>query len=163
PAWATESAGSYTVQAKATDKAGNTFTGSAVSFTLLSNSAAPAGTVADTTGAASLQINNVTSAVGRTQFVEVAMDATTSSVTVTTSQADELLVGAIGLQDGRATFDPGTNFTALTPINANGPGGQVIFPEYRIVHATGAYSATATNNNSKPGPWAAAIVTYKYV
>src|SRR5437762_1922139 len=85
PPWASESAGAYTVQARATDKAGNTFTGSAVSFTLLSNTAAPAGTVADTSGASSLQITNVTSAVGRTQFVEVAMEATTSNVTVTDS------------------------------------------------------------------------------
>src|SRR5204862_5836560 len=34
PTWSSQSDGAYTVQAKATDKAGNTFTGSAVSFTL---------------------------------------------------------------------------------------------------------------------------------
>src|SRR5205809_2730879 len=34
PTWASESDGGYTVQATATDKVGNTFTGSAVSFTL---------------------------------------------------------------------------------------------------------------------------------
>src|SRR5439155_1717495 len=34
PTWASESDGTYTVQAKATDKAGNTFTGTAASFTL---------------------------------------------------------------------------------------------------------------------------------
>src|SRR5207247_6223705 len=34
PTWASESDGVYTVQATATDKVGNTFTGSAVSFTL---------------------------------------------------------------------------------------------------------------------------------
>src|SRR5207237_365099 len=34
PTWASESDGTYTVQATATDKAGNTFTGTAVTFTL---------------------------------------------------------------------------------------------------------------------------------
>src|SRR5439155_768352 len=34
PTWSSQSDGIYTVQAKATDKAGNTFTGTAVSFTL---------------------------------------------------------------------------------------------------------------------------------
>src|SRR5207248_285554 len=34
PTWASQADGSYTVQATATDKAGNTFTGAAVSFTL---------------------------------------------------------------------------------------------------------------------------------
>src|SRR5439155_1696565 len=34
PTWASESDGTYTVQATATDKAGNTFTGTAASFTL---------------------------------------------------------------------------------------------------------------------------------
>src|SRR5207237_84036 len=34
PTWASQSDGTYTVQATATDKAGNTFTGAAVSFTL---------------------------------------------------------------------------------------------------------------------------------
>src|SRR5207248_923116 len=34
PTWASQSDGTYTVQATATDQAGNTFTGTAVSFTL---------------------------------------------------------------------------------------------------------------------------------
>src|SRR5207247_8469972 len=34
PTWSSQSDGIYTIQAKATDKAGNTFTGTAVSFTL---------------------------------------------------------------------------------------------------------------------------------
>src|SRR5207302_1501846 len=34
PTWSSQTDGTYTVQAKATDKAGNTFTGAAVSFTL---------------------------------------------------------------------------------------------------------------------------------
>src|SRR5205085_4253784 len=34
PTWSSQSDGIYTIQAKATDKAGNTFTGTVVSFTL---------------------------------------------------------------------------------------------------------------------------------
>src|SRR5207244_2376060 len=46
PAWSSEAAGAYTVQAKATDKAANTFTGSAVTFTLLANAPPSLGTAA---------------------------------------------------------------------------------------------------------------------
>src|SRR5439155_572860 len=34
PTWSSQADGTYTIQAKATDRAGNTFTGTAVSFTL---------------------------------------------------------------------------------------------------------------------------------
>jgi hypothetical protein len=43
PTWSSQPSGTYTVQAKATDKAGNTFTGTAVSFTL--DSTAPTVTI----------------------------------------------------------------------------------------------------------------------
>src|SRR5919201_3394657 len=247
PTWVSQTAGTYTVQARTTDKAGNALTGSAVTFTLVaSTTGASLGTATDTTGASTLQISGVTAVVGKSLFVAVAMEATGSNVTVsdsagnswtkdadvtntgfvrtllfsarvttalsaatvtisfpsptpgdkaaslfsfdglvavspqdkshtatgngntpssgattTTSQADELLIGAIGEADGRALFDPGVNFSPLTTVNANGAGGQVIFPEYRLVNAMGTYDASATNNNNKPGQWAAAIVTYK--
>jgi hypothetical protein len=247
PTWSSQSAGTYTVQAKATDKAGNTFTGSSASFTLLAPSSPQSGgTGSDTTGSSTVQLTGVTAAVGRTMFLEIAANPTSSTVTVTdsagntytkdidvtngaeartllfsarittalaggtittsysspvptdkavsafsfegiatpspkdksstatgngtslstgttatTSQPDELLLGAFGHGDGRATFDPGANYTALTSAGANGSGGAAIFPEYRLVSATGAYSASATNNNSKSAGWAAALVTYR--
>src|SRR5204863_1646268 len=84
-----------------------------------------------------------------------------SGTTATTAQANELLIGVVGHDDGRATFDADSNFISLTPINANGQSGLYVFPEYRFVSATGGYAATATNTNGKPAKWAAAIVTYK--
>ena len=81
PTWASQSDGTYTVQAKATDKAGSSFTGTAVSFTLDSTApttasvttpangssfrvaAVPAsfsGSVADNTGGAGLAANSAT-------------------------------------------------------------------------------------------------------
>src|SRR5207237_388411 len=81
PTWAAQSDGTYTVQATATDKAGNTFTGAAVSFTLDSTAPATAsvttpaacssfraagvpasfsGSVADNTGGVGLAANSTT-------------------------------------------------------------------------------------------------------
>src|SRR5207248_2052535 len=81
PAWASQADGTYTVQATATDAVGNTFTGSAVSFTLDSTAPATAsvttpaagsafraatvpasfgGSVADNTGGVGLAANSTT-------------------------------------------------------------------------------------------------------
>src|SRR5207249_7571115 len=89
PTWASESDGTYTVRAKATDKVGNTFTGSAVSFTLDKTLISPLniGTANDTTGLPTLT-QTATVPVGERIFVTVAMDAadpTTSAVTVNDS------------------------------------------------------------------------------
>jgi len=80
--------------------------------------------------------------------------------TATTSQANELLIGAFGVNDGGSTasFTAGTGYTAL-PSNVTG-SGLAIFPEYRIVAATGAYSATGTLGGTH-SDWSGAIVTYK--
>src|SRR5439155_24896378 len=76
PTWASESDGTYTVRAKATDKVGNTFTGSAVSFTLDKTLISPLniGTANDTTGLPTLT-QTATVPVGERIFVTVAMDA----------------------------------------------------------------------------------------
>src|SRR6266568_3546508 len=79
--WSSQTDGTYTVQAKATDKVGNTFTGSAVSFTLDKTAPATAsvstpaggssfaaasvpasfgGSVADNTGGVGLAANSTT-------------------------------------------------------------------------------------------------------
>src|SRR5262249_33598255 len=52
PAWPSQSDGTYTVQATTTDKAGNTFTGGVVSFTL--DTVAPAAASVTTPGGGSL-------------------------------------------------------------------------------------------------------------
>src|SRR5207248_1044233 len=52
PAWASQADGSYTVQATATDAVGNTFTGTAVSFTLDSTAPATASVTTPAAGSA---------------------------------------------------------------------------------------------------------------
>jgi prepilin-type N-terminal cleavage/methylation domain-containing protein len=81
-----------------------------------------------------------------------------SGDTATTSQANELLIGAIGYNDD-AAFNRGNGFTALTASTASHNGNITIQPEYQIVTSTGQYSAGGTINYGDS--WAAAIVTYK--
>ncbi|MGA2221363.1 MAG: YDG domain-containing protein, partial [Verrucomicrobiia bacterium] len=88
-----------------------------------------------------------------------------SGNTATTTQAGELLIGAIGLDisTGSPTFTAGANYTALpakiiTGIPSGGWFG--IYPEYQIVSATGAYAANGTFSGGV-NDWVAAIVTYK--
>src|SRR5205085_168147 len=52
PTWSSQADGTYTVQAKATDKAGNSFTGTAVTFTLDSTAPATASVTTPTGGSA---------------------------------------------------------------------------------------------------------------
>jgi hypothetical protein len=87
---------------------------------------------------------------------------TTPSVgpTATTSQANELIIGAFGLDvsSGSPTFTAGANYTMLPANVVSGAWG--IYPEYQIVNATGAYSASGTWSGGVRD-WSAAIVTYK--
>ena len=88
-----------------------------------------------------------------------------SGTTATTTQPDELLIGAIGVEGPSGdTFTPGTNYTTGTRSGTSGGNALTnitINPEYRIVSATGAYAATATLGTSRQ--WSALIVTYKGV
>src|ERR1035437_8926406 len=88
--------------------------------------------------------------------------STTPSVgpTATTAQANELLIGAFGLDvsSGTPAFTAGGGDTARSAEGARGGGG--VYPEYKIVSATAAYSANGTWN-SGVADWSAAIVTYK--
>jgi hypothetical protein len=86
-----------------------------------------------------------------------------SGATSTTTQASELLIGAIGgAYHASTTFTAGTGFTALTSALADSGSSSssvTIQPEYELVSATGAYSATGTLSTSRG--WSAAIVTFK--
>jgi prepilin-type N-terminal cleavage/methylation domain-containing protein len=88
--------------------------------------------------------------------------APSSGNTLATTQASELLIGAIGSESYNTTFGVGTGYTAMNNAIANDGNNNnnsiSIFPEYRVVSATAAYSATGTLNASRD--WAAAIVTY---
>ncbi len=90
--------------------------------------------------------------------------APNSGATATTTQVDEVLIGAMGLEDRNATITAGSPFINLTASSAG--GGQssnslLMQPEYRIVSATSAYTASGSSSSSMP--WAADIVTYKIV
>jgi hypothetical protein len=83
--------------------------------------------------------------------------------TGTTTTTNELLIGAIG-EEGKLvdSFTPGTSWTGL-PRDGTSTGGPdsniTISPEYRIVSATGSYTADGTLSKNKD--WAAAIATYE--
>src|SRR2546429_4940940 len=82
----------------------------------------------------------------------------------TTSQADELLVGAVGMDSKQGNLTAGNSFTNLTNSQDGGSASNQLQlqPAYLVVDAAGQYAATWTYN--KPAaPWAAAIVTYKIV
>ncbi len=85
----------------------------------------------------------------------------TSTATSTTTVANELLIGAIGIEDKNDTLAPGTGWTGL-PKDSTGTGAPdsniTIAPEYQIVTSTGAYTADGTIGSND---WAAAIATYK--
>jgi hypothetical protein len=87
--------------------------------------------------------------------------APSSGNTAATTQASELLIGAIGSESYNTTFTVGGSYIAMNSAIANTGTTNTsisIFPEYRVVSATGAYSATGTLSTSRD--WAAAIVTY---
>jgi len=89
-----------------------------------------------------------------------ASSGNTSSAT--TLFADEVLIGAVGIENSSTALTVGSGYTALTSAAANtGSTGTsiAILPEYRIVSATGAYSASGSGWAS--GRWAAAMVSYR--
>ncbi|PYV17385.1 MAG: hypothetical protein DMG21_08505, partial [Acidobacteria bacterium] len=89
-----------------------------------------------------------------------------SGSTAATTQADELLIGALGYNMRTQSLVAGTGFTNLT-VSVTGGGsnanGVLMQAEYEVVHATGAYAASGSGNANKAAPWAAAIVSYKIV
>src|SRR5205809_813734 len=86
-----------------------------------------------------------------------------SGFTATTTQAAELLFGAIGVAGAASdTFTAGNDghggtYTALTRVNS---GGSIFYiaPEYEVVAAANTYKATATITSQN---WAGDIATYK--
>src|SRR5262249_57110410 len=84
-----------------------------------------------------------------------------SGSTSTTTRANELLFGAVGVEDSGSSFSAGSGFTTLTSADAGGSGSSDIRirNEYQIVSATGTYSATGSLSSSVN--WSDAIVTYK--
>lgn len=105
------------------------------------------------TGLASTPLDRTASSAGHST-------SPSSGATAVTSQADELLVGAIADYNSStsvAAFSPGSGYTALAGVGtANGPS---LFAEYQIVAATGTYAATGTF--AVNDAWRAVLATYK--
>lgn len=83
-----------------------------------------------------------------------------SGNTATTSQADELLIGAGTLGTGSNSTFTGTGGFAVQSQNGLAGSGSIGFLADQIVSSAAAYAATATWGGSS-GPWVAAIVTFK--
>jgi hypothetical protein len=82
-----------------------------------------------------------------------------SGFTGTTTQANELLFGAIA-HNSTPTFTPGSGYILIGQvIGGSGSGQKTLSPEYQIVSTTGTYAATGTLSSAQQ--WRAAIVTYK--
>jgi prepilin-type N-terminal cleavage/methylation domain-containing protein len=89
-----------------------------------------------------------------------------SGATATTTQASEVIFGAIGVEDriSSDTMTAGTGFTLLTPASADTGTGNTsitVFPEYTIASTTAAYTASGTLSFGGGAKWAALVVTYK--
>jgi hypothetical protein len=89
--------------------------------------------------------------------------APSSTATSTTTVANELLIGAIGVENKLPSviLTPGNGWTNL-PKDGTGTGAPTsnitITSEYQIVSSTGTYTADGTISSND---WAAAIATYK--
>jgi hypothetical protein len=96
-------------------------------------------------------------ATGGSSTVAATTGATGSA---TTLYADELLIGAVGIENLSTAFTPGASYAPLSPVAAStGVAGTsiAILPEYRIVGAAGAY--TAGGSGWASSFWAANMVT----
>lgn len=80
-----------------------------------------------------------------------------SGATATTAQANELLVGNVAAWASAAN---GTWSNSFTDLQNPGSGAAWLSQAYRIVSATGAYTAAKTGMSSEQA-WSATIATYK--
>jgi len=89
----------------------------------------------------------------------------TGSTPAATSQADELLIGGLGLNDQGGSLTPGDSFTNLAKSQNGGSASHTfqVQPSYLVVKNVGQYAAAWTYNMDSSKHWAAAIVTYKIV
>ncbi len=88
-----------------------------------------------------------------------------SGLTAPTTQAYELLIGAIGAEGPSGdSFTAGPFFTGLPRAGTSGGSASsnvTINPQFRIASLTGAYASNGTLGTSRD--WASAIATYKAV
>lgn len=94
--------------------------------------------------------------VDRTQTNLATGTAATSNATVTTTAADELVVGALSRAGTASAMSLGSGFTNLGTVNVANAG---VAMESKVVAATGAQTATFTIAASRA--YVAAVVTFK--
>ncbi len=93
-----------------------------------------------------------------------AKSAAPDSGIATPTAPDELLIGALGVED-KTTVTPGAG-SGFSTLNSSGTGGNsphslTMQPEYKAVHAFPIPAYAANGSIGTPTNWAAAIVTYK--
>jgi len=152
----------YTSDANITDGSNRSFVFSAPVTTALTTSSTITVHFSPSTSyisASAFQVSGLIS-VSRQDQTSTASGTTasmSSGTTPTTTQAGELLFGTFGVYiSGTPTFTAESGWTALTSDVST----LAVYPEYRIVSATGTYAATATLSIT-PHDWSAAIVTYQ--
>ena len=94
-----------------------------------------------------------------------ASTAASSGATATTSQADEIVFGAVGAEEEAGTFTTGTGMTPAqsradmaTTTGGGAASNVAVEAQYAIQTATAAQTANATITNTD---WAACVATYK--
>src|SRR5205823_2650461 len=126
PTWSSQTDGTYTVQAKATDKAGNTFTGTAVTFTLDKTPPATPATpnMTDATDSGSSNSDNLTN------DTTPAFTGTAEAGSTVTIYSDDVQVGsgtaaAYGSAGGITITTPLSNGTHTITATATDTAGNV--------------------------------------
>lgn len=108
-----------------------------------------------------LQVNGlaVSNALDRVHTGIGAGTTADSGLTGVTHDANELLIGAIGVQGPSSdAFAPGSGYSLVGRAGADAGPSVTINPEFRTVSATGQYNADGVLGASRN--WAAAIATY---
>jgi hypothetical protein len=104
------------------------------------------------------------SGIASTNRVETASTATantgTPSVSLTTTNANDLVYGTFAMQGNMTVTDPAgwTTHSFLSPSCGGGPGASTNSGAYRVASSTGTYTYNPTSNSNV---WVAAIVAYK--
>jgi hypothetical protein len=118
----------------------------------------------DAKAASAIRVSGLSlSPLDRTQTAIGTNTSPSSGLTATTRQAQEILIGAIGVEgplDG--SFTPGAEYRIIGQAGTTGggtPSNITIYPEYRFVSAIGQYEADAKVTQATR--WAAGIATYR--
>ncbi|OYV95734.1 MAG: hypothetical protein B7Z73_02005 [Planctomycetia bacterium 21-64-5] len=127
---------------------------STITVTVPSGSTAKAVSVMEFSGLSSSPLDQFHQASGSATNVD-------STKAPNTTQANELLLGAIGVEASPSvSFTAGSGYTALSSAGTSGGGNnEMILPEYDIESAIGGYNANGTLATKQQ--FEAEIVTYK--